>query len=471
METPAKIRDILSKGASAHLDFKPSETGLDTLGESICALLNSGGGQIVVGVREDGEFEGEVSAKKLENKLQALSGGAEPGGLIVPNAVWDVTEECMESGSVAIIDVPAGADTPYVFRDAIFIRSGHCTREATKADTRTLIEKRYLRGARWERQPATQVTLQDLDEEEILKTAKIASSKRGWRFDQPDDPRSVLQNLNLIHQGRLTNAAVILFAKQAGHIYPQAQVRATVFGSDKTAATLVDDQVFSGHLFANLESYDSFVARHVQIASDFTAGRTERDDRPMYPYWPLREGFRNALMHRDYISYHGRVTVSFYPKRLEIWSFGDLPKGLTIASLRRADRSLPVNPDIAQVVFLRGLVDLLGRGTRKIVEEFRSLGLPEPTWNKQAGGITLILQGGHASREMPSDLNSRQIDILRRLRPGASITIPELYKEAKAKISERTARNDVSQLVKLGFLSRQGRGKSTFYVRTEKPIA
>lgn len=67
-----------------------------------------------------------------------------------------------------------------------------------------------------------------------------------------------------------------------------------------------------------------------------------------------------------------------YLRRIEIWSFGALPKGLTVASLKKVDRSLPVNPDIAQVVFLRGLVELLGRGTRKIVEEFRSLALPEP---------------------------------------------------------------------------------------------
>jgi len=36
--------------------------------------------------------------------------------MITPNAIWDVTEEPTDAGPVVLIDVPAGADLPYVFR-------------------------------------------------------------------------------------------------------------------------------------------------------------------------------------------------------------------------------------------------------------------------------------------------------------------------------------------------------------------
>jgi ATP-dependent DNA helicase RecG len=471
METPKTIRGILDKGESSRVGFKSSAAGVEDLGETICAFLNSGGGQIVVGVREDGHIEGEVSAKKIEATLRSLSGGTAPGGLIAPNAVWDVSEERLDEGTVAIIDVPGGGDPPYVFRDSIFIRVGSQTRQATGSQIRALIEKRYLLGARWERQPALEVAVSDLDANEIVKTAKIAAAKRGWQFRDPDDLTAILEDLNLIDHGRLTNAAVILFAKEAGHIFPQAQVRMTVYSSEKTGAAFADDRVAQGHLFSNLDEYDAFVKRHMSIVSDFSASQQARQDSPVFPYWPLREGFRNALMHRDYSSYHGRVTVSLYPRRIQIWSFGRLPQGLSIGSLKKADRSLPVNPDIAQVVFLRGLVELLGRGTRKIVEEFRSLGLPEPAWKEQAGGIILTMRGGHSPGELPGELNARQIDLLRQMRPGNSINLATVRKNVGGDLSERTVRNDLKGLVKLGFLARQGQGKSTFYVRTEKPIA
>lgn len=472
METPNKLRDILARGESARMEFKSGGVDLDQLGQAICGLLNSGGGQIVVGVGDNGQAEGDADLNRIESMLRALSGGSAEKAVLIPNAVCDVSLERLEDGkSIALIDVPAGADLPYVFRESIFIHSGARTRVATGAETRALIDRRYLQGARWEREPALEVKLVDLDESEILTTARTAAEKRGWRFRDQDNPLLVLEDLNLVDHGRLTNAAVVLFAHEAGHIFPQAQVRMTVYHSDKAGAAFSDDRVFRGHLFANLEAFDAFINRHVPIISDFSAAKRARADAPMFPYWPLREGFRNASMHRDYQSIHGRVTVSLYPQRMEIWSYGGLPAGLTVRTLKTADRSLPVNPDIAQVVFLRGLVELLGRGTRKIVEEFRSLGLPEPMWKEQAGGLTLTLRGGQVPGELPDRLNARQIDLLRRMRPGESTDLTSLRSSSEKNLSERAARNDLSGLVKLGFLVRQGKGKSTFYVRTEKPMA
>lgn len=470
METPKTIQTLLTKGESPHIEFKSASADLDTLGATICAFLNSGGGQLVVGLNDDGTVEGHVKAELIEEMLRPLSGGGE-ASLIVPNAVWYVSEETTADGTVAIIDVPAGADLPYVFRDVIYIRTRKETRPASGSQTRSLIEKRYQFGARWERQPALKIELGDLDEEEILKTAETAADKRGWRFRNQRDPWAILEDLDLIDNGRLTNAAVVLFAKEPGRIYPQTQVRATAYSSDKTAAAIADVQMLSGHLFSHLEAYDAFIQRHITIVSEFSAAKTAREDRPFLPYWALREGFRNALMHRDYSSYHGCISISVYPRRFEIWSPGGLPQGLTVSSLKTTDRSMPVNQDIAKVVFLRGLVDLLGRGTRKIVEQYKSLGLPEPYWRNVAGGISLTMRGGAGVGEIPEELNSRQIDLLRRLRPGSRTDVRTFLSDLEEKISERTARNDLTRLTKLGFLVRQGQGKNTFYVRTEKPIA
>ena len=426
---------------------------------------------MLVGVRDDGTVESGVDAQRILQMLHALSGGSEAAAMITPNAIWDVTEEPTDAGPVVLIDVPAGADLPYVFQDAIFVRVGSQTRQATGCQTRELIERRYLQGARWERQPILEVSLKDLDEDEIMETARIAAHKRGWHFRDADDLKLVLEDLNLMDHGRLTNAAVILFAKEAGHILPQSHVRLTAYASDKAASEFLEDHASRSHLFDHLKDYDTFLGRHVSVMSDFTAAKPHREDRPQYPYWSLREGFRNALIHRNYEAIHGRVSVSLYPNRLEIWSYGDLPSGLSIASLKTGDRSLPVNPDIAQVVFLRGLVELLGRGTRKMVEEFKGQGMPEPVWKKQTGGVCVTLRSRTAPGEIPKELNARQVALLRRMKPGGPTNLAAYTKETEGYWSERALRDDLSKLVRLGYLVTQGQGKNTFYVRTEKPAA
>jgi DNA-binding transcriptional ArsR family regulator len=73
--------------------------------------------------------------------------------------------------------------------------------------------------------------------------------------------------------------------------------------------------------------------------------------------------------------------------------------------------------------------------------------------------------------KLPRELNSRQINLLRRMRPGSTDTMASILKASENKMSERTVRNDLSKLAKLGYLALQGRGKSTFYIRTEKPLA
>jgi ATP-dependent DNA helicase RecG len=469
METPNTIMSMISAGESKRLEFKTRHVQLESLGATICAFLNSGGGQILIGVRDDGTVEGGIGAKQVEEMLHPLSGGDEGVSLITPNAIWDVTEEPTDNGPVVMIEVPGGADLPYVFRDSIFIRIGSDTRKATGGQTRELIERRYLQGARWERQPVLEVGLADLDKDEIFETARIAADKRGWRFRDQKDAMMILEDLNLVDHGRFTNAAVVLFAKEAGHIFPQSHVRLTAYRTDKAASEFQEDLVSRGHLFDHLKAYDAFIGRHVAVMSDFTATKAHREDRPQYPYWSLREGFRNALIHRNYESIHGRVSVSVYPSRFEIWSYGNLPPGVSIASLKTGDRSLPVNPDIAQVVFLRGLVELLGRGTRKIFEEFTSQGLPDPDWKKQAGGVCLTLRSRTTPGEVPKELNARQIELLRSMKPGGTITIGSYREATGGKVSERALRDDLTKLVPLGFFSKQGQGKNTFYVRTEKP--
>ena len=175
----------------------------------------------------------------------------------------------------------------------------------------------------------------------------------------------------------------------------------------------------------------------------------------------------NALVHRDYAAYSGGLSVALYPNRLEVWNSGALPEGMSPADLKTARVSRPHNPDIAHVFFLRGLVERWGIGTRRIVEECRAAGLPDPRWEEVGGGVRLSLFLRHAESAVLDEINPRMAALLETSSPGEHFTSADYAKRFARDVTDRSARADLNRLVELGFLDREGQGRTTRYLRTE----
>ena len=179
----------------------------------------------------------------------------------------------------------------------------------------------------------------------------------------------------------------------------------------------------------------------------------------------LREGILNAIVHRDYAAFDGGLSVGLYDDRIEIWNAGKLPDGMTVADLKQPHPSLPPNPDIANAFYLRGYIERWGMGTRQIVARCIEAGLPEPEWHEAAGGGVTLTIRLHQAKTLV--LNSRQKQLLKSMRAGATIT-PKEYISSAGNIAERTARTDLITLAEAGYLTRQGQGRAIIYVRTDK---
>ena len=66
--------------------------------------------------------------------------------------------------------------------------------------------------------------------------------------------------------------------------------------------------------------------------------------------------------------------------RLEVWSPGCMPHGITPDKLRIKHKSVPVNPVIATPVYLAGYIEHLGTGTLDIIKKCEEKGLRTPTF-------------------------------------------------------------------------------------------
>jgi len=138
------------------------------------------------------------------------------------------------------------------------------------------------------------------------------------------------------------------------------------------------------------EAY-SFITRNTSSTSQFVKGSPKRLDAPVYPEEAVREALINALAHRDYSSATEGVSIHVFPHRLEIWNSGALPDGVTEQSLLKGQISILRNPDIAHVLYLRGLMEKAGRGSVLMVQKCLEHGLPLPMWKSDPKlGVTVI---------------------------------------------------------------------------------
>lgn len=59
------ILELIEKGEGQHLDFKFEISDAAKIARSLCAFANTGGGQLLIGVRDDGSISGAKSAEEI----------------------------------------------------------------------------------------------------------------------------------------------------------------------------------------------------------------------------------------------------------------------------------------------------------------------------------------------------------------------------------------------------------------------
>ncbi|MCX6141863.1 MAG: putative DNA binding domain-containing protein [Ignavibacteriales bacterium] len=450
------LSDLLAQGETENTEFKAFADSR-VIAETVCAFLNAGGGTLLVGVGDKGKVRGVPQAEEqAANILRRLYVD------ISPKTIWSVT---VENGGVIMIGVPSGKDKPYTFNGRIFVREGAATQEANSDAIRKMVEAQLQEPMRWERLFAQGLEPDSLNEEQIRQTALDGTNFRGCRFQDLKNVSIILEDLSLQRGGTLTNAADVLFNKNPNRRLPQTRVRATVFPTDK-GGKYTDDRLFEGNALELFNNLQSFLRQYVSIEVDFPRGKSERKEKPKYPFTALDEALVNAFVHRDYSQFSGGMSVGVYPTRIEIWNSGGLPEGLSISDLRRRHPSKPNNPDIAHVFYLRRLMERVGRGTQKIIDEFKAAGLPAPVWESSPTGVTLILKS-KATKDKVA-LNARQLSLIAKLRSGDSIEPKNYYSQMSSEITQRQAQRDLARLAAGGWLRRVGTARSTIYIRTDK---
>jgi len=382
----------------------------------------------------------------------------------------------VDQKELLIFKVWGGSKQPYIYDGSIYFRRGNKTQKATSQEISELIHDRQLSEEHWERKAALGVDFDDLDKNLIRKTITESRKHHRSSFDS-DDLLAFLTHYGLYVNGAFTNACVVLFAKNPSKFIPQIRVRLTEYADGKTDDSLIRNVVFEGNLFSIRDELEKYV-NSLGVRSVFDKKQWKRIDFT-FPKRALQEGIINALMHRDYSSFSSGVTISVYPDKFEISNSGKLPNEINIKDLKKNHDSLPTNPDIAHIVFLNGLIDKLGRGTIRMIEECKDAGLRTPVWKETSNGIVLTFNGPKSLSEKKKRndaVNDAASDaVINRLVQEVLLILVEEGKGLKDlmvsfNVARATIQRDMALLKAHQFISFKGSPKTGVYTLADKFI-
>jgi ATP-dependent DNA helicase RecG len=455
-----QLRQLANKGESDHLEFKISTSQLKSAFETVCAFLNLKGGFILFGVKNNGELIGQNVSDNTKQEL------ANEFRKIEPNVFIDIHYLHLNNEKqIIVLEVPEGKHVPYTYDGRSFERTTSTTSRMTQHRLEQMIKRNYLNHD-WEEHLTDEFIIDDLDHQEIISTIKEGINKNrispeaiGYSIEQ------ILDNFKLIKDGRLTNAAVVLFAKNPQKIFSRCEIKMARFRGRTKVEGFIDNQWEKGNAFQLITLAHHFANRHLPIAGYFVPGKLQRIDEPAVPQLALREALINAFCHKDY-NVRSTTSLAIYDDRLELWSPGGLLPEIKIEQLKGPHNSYPRNELIADVFYKRGWIEKWGTGTTRMIEYCRANNTPEPEFNDSSNGFSVTFSFKEAmntgvSSEPTIDLTLRQMEIVAVLKNAEELSLKEIKEQLPVSLAESTIRENLNHLKTKGIVTTRGQARLT----------
>jgi ATP-dependent DNA helicase RecG len=378
---------LLAGGEDSFTEFKDAQVSSTSLAKELCALVNAGGGHVLIGVDDEGGLH-DASSWDEERVMNVARTAIDPA--IIPTYQrlhWD------DERTIVVVGVAAGTEKPYAVRSGesrrYYLRVGSTSREPTREE---LIRLTQASGAvASDLRPALGTTLEDLDGE-LLNRRFAGRRTLDFAALDRDQRLHVLTEAEILHPetGGPTIAGLLCFGREPSRHLPYAILNCVAYPGVVPGRELRDRSSIGGCIDLQVIEGLAFLKRALPASSDVRGPR--RVERPVYSDDGLRELIANAVAHRHY-GIAGPIQVRLFADRIEVTSPGAPPNGVTPQAMR-VGVSVWRNQFVMQRLQELDLVDAVGRGVVLLYEEAAALGLKEPivavrdTWTS----VTLPLE-------------------------------------------------------------------------------
>lgn len=373
-----RARTAISLGESHFREFKsalhgsPGEKNIRSIkaickdiGEALVAFANADGGELLVGVEDNGTITGVESIDR--QKISQLENSPVTHvHLDTPLPPIRKATLILEGHEILYFSVHKSTTHVHLTSD------GRCVQ---RKDLQTvpippeqiLFNRREKVSREYDRLYVDGANPSDLDQDLVEAVANQISP--GMSNEK------CLQYLDLaeyVGPGlRLRKAALLLFAKEPNIWHPRLQLRIIKVDGTKlktgTQYNVKSDQTVSGNIIELVEKgWDSLRPQLVQtrLSSDARFESTF-----MYPELACREALVNAIAHRDYSEEGTGIEIYVYDDRMEVRNPGALLSSVDINDLLRLEGIHESrNSMVSRVLRELGYMRELGEGMRRMFE-------------------------------------------------------------------------------------------------------
>jgi len=358
-------------------EYKQDLSSPEKAMRAIVAFANSAGGQLVVGVADDGKVVGVADPLLEQERLTNLI-----VDWVSPQILPVVEMVPLAGATVVVADVAVSSLRPHFLtrhgkEDGTYIRTAATNRKAGPDFIAEL--ERNARGIPYDRLPAFTATMDDLDLE-------VFAEQLGREVDE-----RTLKTLEMVveDQGQLnpTNGGLLIACPYPERFFPFAWVQCARFRGP-TKRDIWDQEDIYGPLPLAIDKVMRFLKQNAFKHAEF--GEIYRRDVWSIPIEPLREIVTNALLHASYSTHGTPIKVAFLDRTIEIESPGGLMPSVSIEDMVKGV-SVVRNHVVARVFKELGLIERWGTGLPQAIQALTDAGLPAPEFQELPISLRVVV--------------------------------------------------------------------------------
>ena len=467
---------MLPKRETLTVEFKSDRKKLSDaeIFEAVVAFANTEGGDLYLGIEDDGEVTG---VHKLHESVTTVS------AFIANNTMPPVSvraEIIEDKYPVLKISVPKS------YSGIVATISGKTIYRRLKADGEPENVALYpsmfatrlsdLRLLDYSAMPLLQSNIKDFDPLEVERLKRLITAYNGEKnlLDLSDE--DLYKALGLVREQNNTlypTITGILLVGKIGAIKRHVPTHAAVF------------QVLEG---TEVKNNDDFVLPLLQtierLNNNLEARNPEEEIQmglfrmsiPEFDKRAIREALVNAFSHRDY-SKMGRVRVTVNDDGLTIANPGGFIEGVSINNLLTAEPH-GRNPQLADALKRIGLAERTGRGIDRIFEGSLLFGRPLPDYTASTSvTVSLFIQRSKPDKQIAQLVSNEQNRLGRPLSLNSLLVLNTLKDLPKSTVSQIAEAINISEIaikaildnyIGAGIVEGFGNGKNKTYILSPK---